>query len=388
MANISKNRQNEYYIIFSGVFELIESSSSGSLITGSAYEGAPAGIDAEPGVRKKSCKLIIQIPCLNEEKTLPLTLSELPRKLPDVDAVEWLVIDDGSSDRTAEVARQLGADHVIRLPGRQGLAAAFSAGLDACLAAGADIIVNTDGDNQYRAGDIGRLIQPILDGRAQIVIGARPIEQIRYFSFLKRKLQRLGSWVVRTVSGVTVPDATSGFRAISREAALRINILTSYTYTLEMIIQAGQKGIPTISVPVRVNEPLRPSRLVKNVPNYVAKSAGTIIRIFITYRPLRFFLMTSVVPLALGLVLSARWVYLNIFEYPITGRTHVPSLVVAAVLLLTGVLILALGVLADLLAVNRMLLEDSRLRGRIEQFGIRGHGKVTEELSKPAKAQG
>jgi glycosyltransferase involved in cell wall biosynthesis len=306
-------------------------------------------------------KLIVQIPCYNEEATLGVTLSALPRKLPGIDAVEWLVVNDGSQDRTVEVARAWGVDHVVDLPRNGGLARAFMAGLEASLRAGADIIVNTDADNQYCADDIPRLIEPIVAGRAAIVIGARPIADIAHFSRTKRLLQRLGSWAVRLASGTDVPDAPSGFRAMSREAALRLNIFDRFTYTLEMVIQAGQKGMVVEAVPVRVNPELRPSRLFRWVPGYVARSVFTILRIFMTYRPLRFFVALSSVPLLAGFLLGVRWLLLF---WAGTPRVHLPSLILAAILILTGVQLWVLGLVADLLATNRRLLEDIQLRVR------------------------
>lgn len=234
-------------------------------------------------------KLIIQLPCYNEEGSLAVALSQLPRDLPGIDCVEWLVIDDGSTDKTAEVARRAGVDHIIRFPENRGLAKAFMAGLEACLAAGADIIVNTDADNQYFAGDIPNLIAPIQEGKADMVIGARPIATIDHFSPFKKMLQLAGSWAVRKASATRVADAPSGFRAISRRAAMQLNVFNEYTYTLETIIQAGHKGIAVVSVPIRVNEVLRPSRLVKSVGSYVKHSTWIICRIFMTYKPLRFF---------------------------------------------------------------------------------------------------
>jgi glycosyltransferase involved in cell wall biosynthesis len=234
-------------------------------------------------------KLIIQIPCFNEEKALPVTLKELPRELPGISKIEWLIIDDGSTDRTVEVAKELGVDHVVRLINHQGLAKGFMAGLQACIDNGADIIVNTDADNQYYAGDIPKLIQPILDGKAEIVVGARPISEIKHFSPLKKLFQKWGSWMVRKVSHTDVEDAPSGFRAISREAAMHLHVFSEYTYTLETIIQAGQKGMAIISVPVRTNDFLRKSRLIHSIPAYLARSSNTILRIFMTYQPLEFF---------------------------------------------------------------------------------------------------
>lgn len=311
-------------------------------------------------------KVIIQIPCYNEEKTLGVTLAALPRDLPGVDCVEWLIIDDGSTDRTVEVALAEGVDHIVSLPRNQGLARAFMAGLDTCLKFGADIIVNTDGDNQYYAGDIPRLLEPILSGKAEIVIGTRPISHIEHFSAAKKRLQKLGSWVVRIVSNTDVPDAPSGFRAISREAALQMNVFNEYTYTLETIIQAGQKGMAITSVPVRTNENLRPSRLVKSIPAYIQQSIITMLRVFMTYQPLRFFLIFGSIPFTIGFLLGVRWLILYMLG---TTRAHVPSLVLAAILILIGVQLWTLGLVADIMAVNRKMLEDIQQRIRRSELG-------------------
>ena len=310
-------------------------------------------------------KLIIQIPCFNEQASLPVTLAALPRSLPGIDTVEWLVIDDGSTDRTTDVALSLGVDHVVRFERNRGLAAAFMAGIDACLRAGADIIVNTDADNQYQADCIPTLIAPILNGEAQMVVGARPIGQIEHFSPLKKLLQRLGSWVVRGTSGTDIADAPSGFRAISREAALRLNVFNRYTYTLETIIQAGRRGIPTMSVPIRVNGDLRPSRLVKSIRTYVTRSMWVILRIFTIYQPLQFFTLVGTVPFAAGFLLGVRWLVL--FAQG-TERAHVPSLILAALLLLMGFMIWILGLVAYLISVNREMLEDIRTRVRRQEL--------------------
>ena len=310
-------------------------------------------------------KLIIQIPCYNEEATLGLTLSELPRQLPGIERVEWLIINDGSRDRTLEVAKANGADYIVNFPTHQGLAKAFMAGLEASLQAGADIIVNTDADNQYCAADIPKLIAPILAGRAEIVIGTRPIDEIRHFSPLKKLLQRLGSFVVRLASNTRIPDAPSGFRAISREAALRLNVFNEYTYTLETIIQAGQRGLVITSVPIRTNGYLRPSRLVKSISAYVQHSVLTIVRIFMTYRPLQFFMLLGSAPFSLGFLLCCRWLLLfwGIFgDNP--SKPRVPSLILAAILILIGVQLWIFGLVADLMSVNRQLLEDIQLRLR------------------------
>lgn len=310
-------------------------------------------------------KVIIQIPCYNEEATLGLTLSELPRELTGVDQVEWLIINDGSRDRTLEVAQACGVDHIVNFQSNQGLAKVFIAGIEASLKAGADIIVNTDADNQYCAADIQKLIVPILEGQAEIVIGARPIQKIQHFSPLKKFLQRLGSLVVRLASQTNIPDAPSGFRAISREAALRLNVFNEYTYTLETIIQAGQKGLLITSVPIRINGYLRPSRLVKSITAYVQHSILTIVRIFMTYRPLKFFMMLGSVPFSLGTLLCCRWLLLFwgiIGDNP--AKPRVPSLILASILILIGVQLWIFGLIADLMGVNRQLLEDIQLRLR------------------------
>jgi len=318
-------------------------------------------------------KLIIQIPAYNEEATLEMTLFALPRQLPGVDTVEWLLVDDGSTDRTAEVARNCGVDHVVSLPRNQGLARAFMAGIEASLAAGADIIVNTDADNQYCAADIPKLIAPILQGRAQVVVGARPIEQIVHFSWGKRLLQKLGSWVVRVASGTSVEDAPSGFRAISREAALQLNVFSDYTYTLEMIIQAGRRNMAITSVPIRTNPDLRPSRLVKSVFHYVKHSTWTILRIFLVYKPLRFFALLGSLPLAVSFLLGVRWLVLRLTQ---TGPTHVPSLILAAILALIGFQLWVFGFVADLMAVNRRMLEDIQMRTRRQEHANHPLAKV------------
>lgn len=299
-------------------------------------------------------KLIIQIPCYNEESTLAITLSSLPRQVLGVDVVEWLIIDDGSTDKTVEVALKHGVDHVVRLVRNQGLAKAFMAGLEESLKLGADIIVNTDADNQYCAGDIPRLINPILAGKAEIVVGSRPIDHIDHFSALKKSIQKLGSWVVRLASKTDLPDTTSGFRAISREAAMRLNIFDEYTYTLESIIQAGLKNMAIVSVPVRINGYLRPSRLIKSTPNYIQRCILTIIRIFMTYRPFIFFTIPGVISFCLGMLIGLRFLF---FYVTGNGAGHIQSLILAALLLGIGFFVLVVGLLADLISVNRKLLE-------------------------------
>lgn len=306
-------------------------------------------------------KLIIQIPCYNEERTLGTTLAALPRHLPGIDTIEWLVINDGSKDQTVEVAKANGVDHIVQFKTNQGLAKAFMAGLQASLKAGADIIVNTDADNQYCADDIPELIKPILLGRAEIVVGARPIWKTKQFSPTKKLLQKLGSWVVRLASKTNIPDAPSGFRAFSREAALQLNVFNNYTYTLETIIQAGQKGIAITSVPIRTNSVSRPSRLVKSIPSYVVRSLFTILRIFMLYKPLRFFLLAGSVPFSLGVILGIRWL---IFFVAGSERTRIPSLILAAILILIGFQLWMFGLVADLMSANRKLVEEVQLRMR------------------------
>jgi len=307
-------------------------------------------------------KLIIQIPCYNEEQTLGITLAALPRQIPGIDTVEWLVIDDGSRDRTIEVAKAHGVDHIVRFPSNQGLARGFMAGLEACLRAGADIIVNTDADNQYCADDIPTLIQPILRKQADIVIGQRPIWETEHFSVPKKILQKFGSWIVQLASNTDVPDAPSGFRAFSRTAAMQVNVFNNYTYTLETIIQAGQRGLAVVSVPIRTNPQLRRSRLVRSIPSYVFRSAITILRIFILYKPLRFFTWLGTVPLILGGALGLRWLLL--FFLVDATRSRTPSLILAAVLVLIGVQLFLFGLIADLLSANRRLLEETQFRLR------------------------
>lgn len=310
-------------------------------------------------------KLIIQIPCYNEAESLPATLADLPRQVSGVDAVEWLVIDDGSTDGTADVARAHGVDHVVSLVHNQGLAKAFMAGIDACLERGADIIVNTDADNQYKASYIPNLVAPIIDNSAEIVIGCRPVASIKHFSPVKKLLQKVGSWAVRKVSGTSIPDAPSGFRAFSREAAMRFFVTDGYTYTLETIIQAGRRARAITWVPVEVNDDMRPSRLVKGNANYVIRSIGTIIRAFLLYRAFPFFVTLGILIMLPGLLLAFRFLYFYMFE---SGQGHVQSLILAGLLLGMGFLTCITGVIAHLIAVNRDLLEDIRWRQ------IRGRG--------------
>ncbi len=308
-------------------------------------------------------KLIIQIPCFNEQETLRQTLDELPQQLEGFDKVEVLVIDDGSTDRTVQVARDWGVDHILSLPANRGLANAFMKGLDKAVALGADVIVNTDADNQYNAADIPLLVAPILENRAEMVVGARPIADIEHFSPVKRLLQKVGSWVVRIVSSTDVPDAPSGFRAFSREAAMKLNVFSSYTYTIETIIQAGQKGLAVTSIPIRVNEDLRPSRLVRSIPSYVYRSIVTIVRIFLAYKPLKFFLFLGAFPFAIGFLLGVRFVVYFLLD---AGEGKVQSLILASMLMLIGFGLWVVALLSDLISVNRQLLE--KLDWRIHQL--------------------
>ena len=304
-------------------------------------------------------KLIIQVPCYNEEGTLATTLGKLPRKVTGFDLVEFLVIDDGSHDGTVNVARAAGADHIVSLRHNQGLAKAFMVGIEASLKAGADVIVNTDADNQYSASSIPALVQPILDGVAQVVVGARPIAEIDEFSVVKKALQKIGSSVVRLASGTRIPDAPSGFRAFHRDAALRIYVFGSYTYTLETIIQAGRKNIPIVSVPVEVNPATRPSRLVKSMPSYVYRSVLSILRIFVLYKPLRFFFCVALAFMLPGSILGLRFI---VHYLAGSGAGHIQSLILASILILTSMIILVAGILSDLTAANRVLLEEIRMR--------------------------
>jgi glycosyltransferase involved in cell wall biosynthesis len=323
-------------------------------------------------VKGPMMKLIIQIPCYNEEATLARALAELPREVDGFEKVEWLIINDGSTDNTVAVAKASGVDHVVSFTKNQGLARGFLAGLDACVSLGADVIVNTDADNQYNAGDIPALVEPVLNGEADLVIGARPISTIRHFSPVKKLLQKLGSWAVRRASKTRVQDAPSGFRAISRDAAMQLNVFNSYTYTIETIIQAGQKNMAVTNVPVQVNEDLRPSKLVKSIFSYVKRSIGTIIRILITYRPFSFFMSAGLVLFAGGFAIGARYVYFVIIG---EGGGHVQSLILASILLGIGFQTMLVAFIADLISVNRKLMEDVQYRvRRIEQGSPKDRG--------------
>ena len=338
-------------------------------------------------------KLIIQIPCFNEEATLPETLADLPREVPGFDTVEWLVIDDGSQDRTSEVAREHGVDHVVRVPVNKGLANAFLTGLDTALRLGADVIVNTDADNQYVGSCIPDLVTPIVNGEADLVIGERPIEAVDDFSPLKKRLQRLGSGVVRAFSGTQVRDAASGFRALSRDTAIRTQVFGKYSYTMETIVQAGWEGMRVVGVDISVNPATRPSRLVKSIPRYIWRSGTTIVRSFALYKPFRFFFGIGLAPLLVGLLLVLRWFYLRTFTDDIASR--VPSLVAAAVAMLLAFQIWIVGFLADLLSANRRIISEVRNAQRkkqldhaLEPVDVRERTEDGPVPLRPAAAQG
>ncbi len=300
-------------------------------------------------------KLIIQIPCLNEAATLGATLADLPRSVPGIDVIEVLVVDDGSRDGTSEVARRLGVDHLIRLTRNKGLAAAFMAGIDASIKQGADFIVNTDADNQYAGHDIPRLLGPLLRGEADIVIGDRNLAELQHMTWPKRQLQRLGSWVVRQVSNTSVPDTTSGFRAYTREAALRMTIVSEFSYTLESIIQAGKKRMAIAHVPVATNARTRESRLFDSLLSYVKRSAATIVRIYTMYEPLKVFTYLGITIFGAGFLLGLRLVY---YYFQNEVWKHSTSAIAAAVLMIVGFQVLVIGLLADVISGNRKLLED------------------------------
>ena len=323
-------------------------------------------------------KLIIQIPCYNEAGTLEVTLKALPRKLAGIDKIEYLIIDDGSKDATVEVARNFGVHHIVKFSQNKGLARSFMAGLDACLKNGADIIVNTDADNQYCAEDIQNLLQPILDGAADMVIGARPIDEIEHFSFWKKKLQHFGSWAVRKASNTDVADAPSGFRAMTREAAMHINVINDYTYTLETIVQAGRDKIAVASVPVHTNPELRPSRLFHGVWSYVKKSVVIILRAYMMYQPLKCFTYLSCIPLLGGLGIGLRFLYLIAIG---EGYGHIQSLMLACTLIIVGFLTFMIGLISDLMAANRKILTDTQYHvKKIEYDSLRENtGKVSGE---------
>ncbi|MFH1868839.1 MAG: glycosyltransferase family 2 protein [Candidatus Omnitrophota bacterium] len=311
-------------------------------------------------------KLIIQIPCFNEEKTLPLTLEGLPKKIKGIDEIWILIIDDGSTDRTAEVAEENGANYIFQLPRRAGLAEAFRRGIERSLELGADIIVNTDGDNQYCGEDIERLIKPVLERKAEIVVGCRDIKSIKHFSLAKKMLQRFGSYIVRKFSHTDIPDTTSGFRAYSRNAALRINIFSSYTYTIETIIQAGRQDIPIAHISIKTNEKLRESRLIASIPSYIFKSTVTILRIYLMYEPLKTFSRIGIIPVLLGLMLVVRFLIAH-FTLPYGGR--IQSLIIATIGIIMGLGIIMIGLLGDVISANRRLNEEILYRIKKDKLG-------------------
>ena len=320
-------------------------------------------------------KLIIQIPCLNEAATLPATLDDLPRHVPGIDVVEVLVIDDGSTDDTARVAREHGVEHVIRFPRNRGLAAAFMAGIDGSLKRGADFIVNTDADNQYAGADVPKLLAPLLAGEADVAIGDRNISSLRHLPAVRRALQRLGSWVVRQVSNTTVPDTTSGFRAYTRDAALRMTIVSEFSYTLESLIQSGKKRMAIAHVPVATNPKTRESRLFGSVASYIKKSAATIIRVYAMYEPLKIFTYIGLVVFGAGLLISLRYLYLYLNN---VGQGNIQSLILSAMLMIVGFQVLLMGLVADVISGNRKLIEDLLYRIRTMELDRR------DDLSGPS----
>ncbi len=327
-------------------------------------------------------KLIVQIPCFNEEHTLPQTVADIPRQIPGLDAVELLIIDDGSTDRTVEVARQLGVDHIVRHKANRGLARTFRTGMDACLRLGADIIVNTDGDNQYCGQDIPALVRPIVEGRADLVLGDRQTDSIAHFSSMKKRLQRAGSFTVRQLSGTNVPDAVSGFRAFSRDAALQLNIVSSFSYTIETVIQAGKKHMAMASVPVRTNPKTRDSRLFKSVPKFIERSLTTMIRMYAMYQPLRFFVYMGSIFMLVGLVPVIRFLIAYFAE---GGAGHIQSLILGGALIVIGVVTFLIGLVSDLINFNRQLIEMTleKVR-RIELNQIREHDRSEVPSPEPA----
>ena len=326
-------------------------------------------------------KLIIQIPCLNEAETLPATLADLPRSVPGIDVIEVLVIDDGSRDRTAEVAKAQGVAHVIRFRQRKGLAAAFIAGIDASLRRGADYIVNTDADNQYAGQDIARLLEPLLRGDADIVVGDRNIRDLAHMSWPRKLLQRLGSWTVRQVSATNVPDTTSGFRAYTREAALRMTIVSDFSYTLESLIQAGKQRMAVTHVPVSTNPRTRPSRLFDSVLSYIKRSAATIVRIYTMYEPLKVFTYIGTTIFVAGFIISMRFLYYFLFTFESEGK--VQSLILSAVLMIVGFQVVLIGLVADVISGMRKLLEDLLYRVRRMELA---DPDVTDSNDRPGAA--
>ncbi len=329
-------------------------------------------------------KLIIQIPCFNEETTLPLTVRDLPEKIEGIDEIEILIVDDGSTDRTVEVAKSLGIKHIVSFTGHRGLAQAFMAGINECLRLGADIIVNTDADNQYCGDDIEKLIKPILRKEADIVIGDRQVENINHFSFVKKQLQKMGSWVIRKISQAPVTDVTSGFRAFSREAAMQLNVFSRFTYTLETIIQAGNKNLSVKSIKIRTNPKTRESRLFKSIPSYLKNSIITILRVATIYRPFRVFTILGSIVFSAGFFLGLRYV-INIFIFHQTGRTYIQSVILSGVLLVMGIMIILIGFLADLTSVNRSLSEDILQRIKRLEYELMQEEKMVKEKTEKAQ---
>ncbi|MCR4693902.1 MAG: glycosyltransferase family 2 protein [Pseudobutyrivibrio sp.] len=306
-------------------------------------------------------KLIIQIPCYNEAETLEIALNDLPKHIDGIDTIEYLIINDGSKDATVEVARNWGVNYVVNFSNNRGLAHGFMAGLDACLRNGADIIVNTDADNQYVAADIEKLVKPILEGKSDIVIGARPIDETKHFSPTKKKLQHFGSWVVQKASNTDIPDAPSGFRAYSRDAAMKLNVTNDYTYTLETIVQAGRNRIGQTSVPIRTNDELRPSRLFSSMMGYVKKSMMTIIRAYLMYEPLKTFSLLALLPSLVGIIVVIRFL---VYVFMGNSAGHIQSLILGCTLLIMGFMTFMIGLVSDLLAKNRKLIEDIEFHAR------------------------
>lgn len=328
-------------------------------------------------------KLIIQIPCYNEAETLEIALNDLPKHIDGIDVIEYLIINDGSKDSTVEVARNWGVHYVVSFKQNKGLAKGFMAGIDACLRHGADIIVNTDADNQYCGDDIETIVRPILEGKADIVIGERPIDETAHFSPIKKKLQHLGSWVVRKASHTKIPDAPSGFRAFSREAAMRLNVVNDYTYTLETIVQAGRSKMPIMSVPIRTNPELRSSRLFHSMWGYVKKSMLTILRAFMWYKPLYCFTLVAVVPSLAGLGIGIRFLF---YYFRGVGNGHVQSLILACTLLIIGFITFVMGLLADTIAANRKILEDVQYHVRKLEYDRDRAQELTGAESKQCSA--
>jgi glycosyltransferase involved in cell wall biosynthesis len=322
-------------------------------------------------------KLIVQIPCFNEETSLPLTLRDIPRTIEGIDKIEILVIDDGSTDRTAEIAKELGVDHIVKFTKNKGLARAFTSGIDASIKLGADIIVNTDADNQYKGEDIPKLIKPILEGKADIVVGDRRVNSIEHFSSTKKVLQSVGSWVVRKLSETDIPDTTSGFRAYSKDAALKLNIVSPFTYTLESIIQAGKKHMTIVHVPIRTNEKLRESRLFKSIPAYIKRSIITIIRMYTMFQPLKVFFYIGISLFSLGCLGILRFLY---FFFAAGGAGHIQSLIVSGVLIILGFMLLMIGLIADIISFNRQLIEDTLYR--VRKMELSQSSRKSEDESK------